>query len=150
MRFRKLRIVWSVVWGVACVLMIVLWVRSYYYFDRLGCPISSYWAFNTDSIPGHLDLGVFRYDNWESPWARQTYPLGELQSHQMVLPNSGLGFYGWYEQEHVGIRLPYWFLTAASAILALAPWLRWRFSLRTLLIAMTLVAVVLGMIVWLR
>ena len=29
-----------------------------------------------------------------------------------------------------------------------APWLRWRFSLRTLLIATTLVAVVLGLIVW--
>jgi hypothetical protein len=28
--------------------------------------------------------------------------------------------------------------------------LRWRFSLRTLLIATTLVAVVLGLIVWLR
>ena len=30
------------------------------------------------------------------------------------------------------------------------PWLRWRFSLRTLLIATTLVAVVLGLIVWLE
>ena len=29
MRFRKLRIAWSVVCGVACVLLIVLWVRSY-------------------------------------------------------------------------------------------------------------------------
>src|SRR5262245_12610945 len=33
---------------------------------------------------------------------------------------------------------------------ALAPWLRWRFTLRPLLIATTLVAVVLGLIVWLR
>jgi hypothetical protein len=29
MRFRKLRIAWSVGWGIACVLLIVLWVRSY-------------------------------------------------------------------------------------------------------------------------
>ena len=34
-----------------------------------------------------------------------------------------------------------------SATLAVAPWLRWRFTLRTLLIATTLVAVVLGLIV---
>ena len=29
MRFRKLRIAWSVLCGIACVLLIVLWVRSY-------------------------------------------------------------------------------------------------------------------------
>ena len=33
MRFRKLRIAWSVVWGIACVLLIVLWVRSYWSVD---------------------------------------------------------------------------------------------------------------------
>ena len=30
MRFRKLRIAWSVAWGVWRVLLIVLWVRSYW------------------------------------------------------------------------------------------------------------------------
>src|SRR6476469_5066865 len=47
--------------------------------------------------------------------------------------------------------LPYWFLVSLSVIFAVGPWirqLRWRFSLRTLLIATTLVAVVLGLIVW--
>src|SRR6185295_19427494 len=34
MRFRKLRIAWSVFWGAACVLLIVLWVRSYWWFDE--------------------------------------------------------------------------------------------------------------------
>src|SRR5690349_1139434 len=33
MRFRKLRFAWSVMWGLACVLLIVLWVRSYYHND---------------------------------------------------------------------------------------------------------------------
>jgi hypothetical protein len=33
MRFRKLRIVWSVVCGVAAVLLIALWVRSYWWCD---------------------------------------------------------------------------------------------------------------------
>jgi len=48
------------------------------------------------------------------------------------------------------IFFPYWFptLLAAVAAVATAPWLRWQFSLRTLLIATTLVAVVLGVIVW--
>jgi hypothetical protein len=35
MRFRKLRLAWSVGWGLACVLLIVLWVRTYYRMDIL-------------------------------------------------------------------------------------------------------------------
>jgi hypothetical protein len=33
MRFRKLQIAWSVVWGVVAVLLIVLWMRSYWWTD---------------------------------------------------------------------------------------------------------------------
>ncbi len=33
MRFRKLRIAWSVVCGIACVLLVVFWVRSYFKVD---------------------------------------------------------------------------------------------------------------------
>ena len=58
-----------------------------------------------------------------------------------------LGFF--YDGMHVG--LPYWFLAFVPATIATIPWFRWskRFSLRTLLIATTLIAVVLGIIVWL-
>jgi branched-subunit amino acid ABC-type transport system permease component len=47
--------------------------------------------------------------------------------------------------------LPHWFIAGFFAAFAATTWvrqLRWRFSLRTLLIATTLVAVVLGAIVW--
>ena len=52
---------------------------------------------------------------------------------------------------HRTLRVPDWFLVLISLVSAAAPWLRWscRFSLRTLLIATTLVAVVLGLVVWL-
>ena len=33
---RGLRIAWSVWWGILCVLLIVLWVRSYWRFDRVS------------------------------------------------------------------------------------------------------------------
>ena len=46
------------------------------------------------------------------------------------------------------IGLPHWFALVVVALLATSPWLSYRFSLRTLLIATTLVAVVLGLIVW--
>jgi hypothetical protein len=45
--------------------------------------------------------------------------------------------------------IPHWFPVLLTAMLFTVPWIRqlsWRFSLRTLLIATTLVAVVLGLI----
>src|SRR5688572_24972679 len=41
MRFRKLRIAWSVAWGIACLLLIVLWMRSYWYIDYMNTYTSS-------------------------------------------------------------------------------------------------------------
>jgi len=36
MRFRKLRIAWSVAWGVAAVLLVALCVRSYFVAEHYG------------------------------------------------------------------------------------------------------------------
>src|SRR6476660_8286747 len=38
MRFRKLRIAWLVVCGIACVLLIALWVRSYWLCEGIVIP----------------------------------------------------------------------------------------------------------------
>ena len=46
-----------------------------------------------------------------------------------------------------GVFVPNKFLVLLSAIVAALPWIHWRFSLRTLLIATTLVAVALGLII---
>ena len=40
--------------------------------------------------------------------------------------------------------LPYWMILLLTSAAAASPWLRWRFSLRTLLIALTLLALLLG------
>jgi hypothetical protein len=52
------------------------------------------------------------------------------------------------------IGIPHWVLTLIAAAGSVAHWYRWRFSLRTLLVAMTLAAVGLGAILhavwWLR
>jgi hypothetical protein len=46
------------------------------------------------------------------------------------------------------ISIPYSLPLVFAAALAAFPWLPWRFSLRTLLIGMTALAVVLGAAVW--
>lgn len=48
-----------------------------------------------------------------------------------------------------GPIVPFWFLVVLCGVLAAVPWFKpaWRFSLRTLLIVITLVALVLGLVV---
>ena len=48
------------------------------------------------------------------------------------------------------LTVPNWFLVSLIGSLAAVPWIKWskRFSLRTLLIATTLVAVLLGAIIY--
>jgi hypothetical protein len=51
-------------------------------------------------------------------------------------------------QNNFAIMAPHPVLALISATTAVSPWLRRQFSLRTLLIATTLVAVGLGLAVW--
>jgi hypothetical protein len=46
------------------------------------------------------------------------------------------------------VRVPWWSLIVFFFAIAPIPWLPCRFSLRTLLIGMTLIAVVLGLLIW--
>jgi hypothetical protein len=46
------------------------------------------------------------------------------------------------------LDIPQVYLLVLSIAGAVIPWLGWQFSLRTLLIATTLIAVVLGLIAW--
>src|SRR3954463_16418812 len=58
LRFRKLRFAWSVFWGLACVLLIVLWVRSYYTYDVAYHGCSDKRGYIIESINGKI---VFEY-----------------------------------------------------------------------------------------
>src|SRR5438045_1726743 len=54
MRFRNLRIAWSVFWGAACVLMVALWARSYRWQDT--CHIASHLELR--SLSGRLSVDI--------------------------------------------------------------------------------------------
>jgi hypothetical protein len=84
----------------------------------------------------------------------KSFITGHLPSHgstDAFYDGDILGFY--FKRTPNGRRLdiPYWFIVLLNAAIAAAPWLPWwskRFSLRTLLIATTLIAVALWLIVW--
>ena len=74
-----------------------------------------------------------------------------IVGHLSLLQDGESVSYWWFHKlASAEAYVPYWPVVLVCSALAGVPWLPARFSLRTLLVATTLVAVVLGMIVWLR
>jgi hypothetical protein len=137
MRFRKLRIAWSVGCGIACVLLIVWWMRSYWY--REG------WIYESPGrhqVLSQLGVCYFgRSGGYSTKWFSDAVAT-RRQPIMYYLANGGIS--------RDSVAVPYWFSFLIAGALTTAPWIfqiPWRFSLRTLLITTTLVAVVLGLIV---
>src|SRR4051812_4306798 len=150
MRFRKLRIAWSVGWVVTASLLIVLWVRSLNYMNRVTW---HYWmpnAVQLGTVPGQVHITTF-VDRPIIPYPQNNPGYKVWTDSFENIRLYGGKMYWWFEAslKPTGVRLviPDWFLIVLSATLATAPWIHCskRFSLRTLLIATTLVAVVLGL-----
>jgi len=132
----------------AAVLLIVLWVRSYWWWDTVQGPLIGGVQFSAGSHHGRLAVGTGAFEivpviSWGRQSVQSYYEAVAVLSR--IAP-SGFAFF------HSGgsweIHIPHWFATSGLAVLAAAPWLRWRFRLRTLLIVTTLVALVLGLVVY--
>jgi hypothetical protein len=141
-----------------CLLLIALWVRSYSQWDQFYNPISNKTLIIVESASGRIIL------DWTiaSPGARWRWHLtrnlqgeywrGALKDLQTDNRHQGIGGFGYYGNPwHTIYRLPYWFLVALFAALAALPWLKRvkRFSLRTLLVVTTIVAILLGLVTYL-
>jgi hypothetical protein len=149
MNYRKLRIVWSVAWGVVAVLLCTLWIRSYWHTDSLTRVGDDSILTRLGTNYGILFWGWADYKttpNLDSPhvtdgWEYQEY---DSEPNPHVAPTWA---FNWNATDTI-VSLPAWFAAALSLVLAASPWLRPRFSMRSLLIATTLIAVVLGLVVW--
>jgi hypothetical protein len=144
MKYRKLRIAWSVAWGVAAVLLIALWVRSYWYNDMYGIQIGRAKCI-ASSLRGSI---VLSWDTWGKYGFLRGYSSVPASIARITDDISWLGFRFAMLPDGIGLILPMWFCLAVTIGIASMSWLRWRFSLRTLLIATTLVAVVLGLAIY--
>src|SRR3954465_7996842 len=149
MKFRKLRIAWSTVCGAVCLLLIALSARS---FER--CEVISMRTTNSEVTLGSNDCTLYAIRTlplllpaklgvaaptvtpagWTHTSSKATATLKQVQFD--LTPGREL------------IKLPDWLLLVVSIAATGAPWLGSRFSLRTLLIATTMVAVVLGLAVY--
>ena len=152
MKYRKLRIAWSVFWSIAAVLLIVLGVRSYWRYDLMRrvtrwstklvhtevCSECGSIGFTVEDALYRIDLQALQVRHW----GHESYPSGgrmrpgwnPTQDPRFPMPSF-----------RYHIVLPHWLLAFLLAAFAAVPWM--RFSLRTLLIATTRVAMVLGALV---
>ena len=157
-----LRIAFSVACEIAYVLLIVLWVRSYEGVDsrsflgpynRRLLLVSLCGEVGITSIHGMRDrsLSPRKLLEWEKsphyPYSRINrsgfrHLTGRQPPYRADFRWNTIGS-RWY------ISVPYWFLTLCAVVLGAAAWIRpsRRFSLRTLLIASTLSAILMAIIV---
>jgi hypothetical protein len=148
MKFRKLRIAWSVAWGLACILLIALWVRSERFCDLISKTDSSSRITTFCSSDGKLWFGrelttrAHKPPTFKPKTNDWKYTLIEVAGN--AEPRA---FVFRFTSKTQKVQLPYAVPILFCIGAGMAPWIR-RFSLRTLLIATTLVAVVLGLIVW--
>lgn len=149
MNFRKLRIAWSVFCGLLCVLLIALWLRSYWRVDVIGVtgPKSE---ISISTCTGFINV-------WGSPklfqWRGERF---EYVSRRTPVPDPNGAISSWrpfFEHAPTSgdmLSIPIWMSFVPLIILAVLPfhpWFQLRFSLRTLLIAITAVSVALALIV---
>jgi hypothetical protein len=119
----------------------MLWVRSF----RLG-ENYVYKYYVAATTRGCLTLHKWNtYDEWFSGYSSRP---AELVSLGDFAQEPILWFHYHTSREGCGVLLPFWSLLALFITTATIPWIRWRFTLRALLIATTLVAVVLGVAVY--
>jgi hypothetical protein len=153
---RKLRIAWSVGCGIVCLLLIVLWVRSYWRADELT--LAS--RLRLTSIYGCIQhMGPFGRYRFEEDWdylcwrpSRDeiraiTQTEAMLNDQKALLKRFGLTG----RPPSIWQRpVPHWVAVCVAATLTVAPWLKLsiRFSLRALLFATTLGAALLGAIIY--
>ena len=122
----------------ACVLLIVLWVRSYWVRDTVWQTSENNVVVGLTSNAGMIYFEYFRLYPGPNAIGLQ-YSTGPPMQHRKAEVVRG----------YTLLRLPYWVVLIVMAGFAVIPWLNLtkRFSVRTLLIATTLIAVALGIIV---
>ena len=164
MKYRKLRIAWSAASGLVGVLLVALWVRSYWYRSGVSGKIADNYII-VETLQGEAMLNVVTRFKNPLPTSLYSKPISSSDSQGFVKSKNARGRVGihWWPYGHgfgftIFLLWPIVIIAGVSAILIigmpsaltrLVTKLKLRFSLRTLLIATTFVAAALGLIVWL-
>jgi hypothetical protein len=166
MKYHNLRIAFSAICGISCLLLIALWVRSYGRMEMVACQHGRGGYSSLISSRGRL-IGVKGYIASNAGQERNlifdSQPTGDNGTRPRLFIDSGSepplsGFSGFQwrfdfaanAERQLILVIPCWFVVSFIAVCgALTGSSRpYRFSLRTMLIGMTLVARLLGAVVY--
>jgi hypothetical protein len=151
MRFRELRIAWSLMCGVVAVLLIAMCVRSYWTSDLVKGHAAGAPSLFLISLRGSIFIDIQGWDQVNPVRPKwRWFPSYKIALNG--LNGNALGFRFIHRTSGPEILLPYWFLVLIPMCFAVFPWvaqLSWRFSLRTLLTITTLIALVLTLVFYL-
>jgi hypothetical protein len=148
---RYARIGWTSFWVLICVLLLVLWIRSYWRFDGCTYGFVDKRGFIVETQYGelvveYLDVPVIG-DTWygSHPPDRRRSLTGDTSTLTFAgfhFPSNNANDANWF------VVLPFYFLSFLSGALAAIPWIPPRLTARQILIAMTVAAMILGLILW--
>ena len=163
---RYLRITVSVISLVACMLLIALWLRSYWWIDVIYGDANVSYSLNLTCEYGRLQFYATNH-TFDRPFRHTSWRLSDdqidsirewssWQCRKEAVYDPSARVDGW-DKTHSPfyitwvLSVPHWFPVLLTGMLAAALGIRrpFQYSLRTLLIAMTITAAWLGLIVWL-
>ena len=128
----RLQVILSVVFATLAVTFSALWVRSYLVHETIVKTVGNHTYYSVIHR-GRMHLGISRPFPSEVKW--ETRMRGQI-----------INIPGWpstVKWTRPG-TVRYWYFVLATALLAASPWMRARYSLRTLLIVTTVAAVAIG------
>jgi hypothetical protein len=149
MRFRKLRIAFSAVCGVVCLLLIALWVRSYWWYDIFNVQLAESRPLRIYSQSGLFYIGTAH------DLGSDRHKPGDWSFHHSQIERDRNELWTWFRfrcqliWNDFFIFVPHWALVLTSGAFAAIAYFKsnCRFSLRSFLLATTLVALILGIII---
>src|SRR5882757_4491229 len=111
MRYRKLRIAWLVACAIFAVLLCVLWVRSYLVYDQVVVRYPS----GLEWFIAYSNKGVYK-----------------VSTYGLLAPYLHVQWWS-FERNRWGsvVCLPYSLTMLVVCAVSIAPWIHYRFSLRT-------------------
>ena len=156
---RLLRIAFSIVCGIVCLLLIVFWLRSHRYYEVFEIKTDSRLV-QVRSWHNRLELWQFAPSGARVDSSTVRNFVKEISNGRFFQsgPITTKRHFAWdtarfqlvNQPWSTTLFVPHWFPVVGFAACAAVPWIAWstRFSLRTLLLTTTLAALFLGAVVY--
>ena len=143
MRIRNLKIILAAVSILACVFLIALWMRSYWWLDTVICYRGGNW-YQVDSAWGALRATVMKNVGVSNGWFHSCKRLEE--NHFAIF---SFGWDGGLQGPVFTAYCSHWLPAILPAIVVAFICRKLRFSLRVLLLATAAIAMMLGFAIYL-